>query len=158
MRVRAAWLWWSFEMRWARIDDDCAVEVIDFNPAGAFHPSLVWEVVPDDVTPGSLRSAEGVWFPALVVSLPPEPVYAAPTMIVPEVVGSGQMMVALDGMGLLDAAEAWVAQQPRYVQLAWQRVSEFRRDSVLINEGAAALGWDAVLLDSVFQTAALVEI
>lgn len=81
-----------------------------------------------------------------------------PAVIVPAVVGPGQMMVALEGLGLLDEAETWVAQQPRYVQLAWARVSEFRRDSVLINDGAAALGWDAELVDSVFVTAGQVAI
>lgn len=77
---------------------------------------------------------------------------------VPEFVGPGQMMVALEGLGLLDDVEAWVSAQPRHVQLAWARASEFRRDSPLIALGATALGWDVALLDSIFMAAAFVII
>lgn len=42
-------------MKWARFVENCAVEVIDFDPQGRFHPSIVFESVPFDVTPNSVR-------------------------------------------------------------------------------------------------------
>ncbi len=40
-------------MKYARIDDGYVVEVIDFDPAGKFHPDIIWHEVPDDVVPGA---------------------------------------------------------------------------------------------------------
>lgn len=89
---------------------------------------------------------------------PQNPVIAPAPVRVPDVVGPGQMMVALEGLGLLDDAEAWVSAQARHIQLAWARASEFRRDSPLIAVGAAALAWDAELVDAIFIAAGLVVI
>lgn len=44
--------------KWARIVENCAVEVIDFDPEGRFHPSIVFEPVPYDVTPNSVREGD----------------------------------------------------------------------------------------------------
>lgn len=86
------------------------------------------------------------------------PSIVVPAEVVPQVVGPGQMMVALEGLGLLDDAEAWVSAQARHIQLAWARASEFRRDSPLIAVGAGALAWDAELVDAIFIAAARVVI
>lgn len=39
--------------KWARIINDVAVEVIDFNPDGRFSPALIWSVVQDDCLSGA---------------------------------------------------------------------------------------------------------
>lgn len=62
---------------YARIQNGIAMEV--FRPLGgstlaeSFHPTLAsqFEVVPDDVTPGSVRGDDGEWTIAAVVELPP---------------------------------------------------------------------------------------
>lgn len=63
-------------MRWARVQDDSAVEVIDFDPAGRFHPAVeaLFTVVPDHVRTGA-RLVDGEWVN------PPEPPPLTPEMI-----------------------------------------------------------------------------
>ncbi|NDD13606.1 MAG: hypothetical protein EB072_13410 [Betaproteobacteria bacterium] len=41
--------------KWARFVGNCAVEVIDFDPENRFHSSIIFEPVPCDVTPNSVR-------------------------------------------------------------------------------------------------------
>ena len=45
-------------MKWARLDNDRVIETTDIDPEGRFHPSLMWESVPVDVTPNSTRSGD----------------------------------------------------------------------------------------------------
>jgi hypothetical protein len=45
-------------MKWARLDNDRVIEITDVDPAGRFHPSLIWESVPLDVTPNSTRDGD----------------------------------------------------------------------------------------------------
>lgn len=47
-------------MKWARLDGNRVIETTDIDPAGRFHPSLMWESVPVDATPNSTFEA-GVW-------------------------------------------------------------------------------------------------
>lgn len=62
-------------MNWARINDKgVVIEVTDIDPAGRFAPSIVWESVPADVRPNSVR-AGGKWTHPPV--LPPAPAPAA---------------------------------------------------------------------------------
>lgn len=37
---------------WARIENNTVVEITDIDPAGRFHPLLVWVECPDYVQPG----------------------------------------------------------------------------------------------------------
>lgn len=45
---------------WARIENEEIKEIIDFNPEGKFHPSIVWEEVNDSVEVGMVRE-NGAW-------------------------------------------------------------------------------------------------
>lgn len=47
--------------KWARIVNKCAVEITEIDPEGRFHPSIVWELVPDEVTPNSTIDDQGHW-------------------------------------------------------------------------------------------------
>ena len=51
-----------------------------------------------------------------------------------------QVRLALLAEGLLDAVDAYVASQPRAVQLEWEYASEIRRDNLLMLAAAPALG------------------
>ncbi len=48
-------------MKYARIEDGYVLEVIDFDPAGKFHPAIIWQEVPDDVVAGA-TTEDGVNF------------------------------------------------------------------------------------------------
>lgn len=65
-----------------------------------------------------------------------------------------QARLALLGAGLLDAVEAYIASQPRAVQLEWEYTSEIRRDNALLTTSAAALGLTSEQLQALFTTAA----
>lgn len=69
-------------------------------------------------------------------------------------VSARQMLVALDESGLLDGIEAYVASQPRVVQITWARSQEFQRDNPLLNAGAAAFGLTDEQVDGLFALAA----
>lgn len=69
-------------MKYARILNNIAQEIIDFDPAGRFHPDVaaLFEPVPDEVNQGATL-ANGVWTPYVAPPVPdpvpqpaPEPV------------------------------------------------------------------------------------
>lgn len=47
--------------KWARMINNCAVEVTEIDPDGRFHASIVWSPVPDEVTPNSTVDENGNW-------------------------------------------------------------------------------------------------
>ena len=53
--------------------------------------------------------------------------------------------------------EALIAGADPLVQIAWQRVTEFRRLSPMIASIAQALGWTDAQLDALFETAAGID-
>ena len=65
-----------------------------------------------------------------------------------------QARLALLDAGLLDAVEAYVATQPRAVQLEWEYASEIRRDNALLSTAATALGMTSEQLQALFTQAA----
>lgn len=70
-------------MKYARIQNNIAVEVIDFDPADRFHPdvAVLFEKVPDDVNQNATRDGQGIW--AAYVAPPyVEPVMVPPTPVV----------------------------------------------------------------------------
>jgi hypothetical protein len=77
---------------------------------------------------------------------------------VPEVVSRFQARAALSQMGLLDDAEALVLSQGALAAMAWQDISEFRRDSPLVNEIAPQLGLDDADVDDLFRLAATIRV
>lgn len=48
---------------WARIENGTVVELTDIDPAGRFHPSFVWVVCDESVSPG-MQYADGEFSPA----------------------------------------------------------------------------------------------
>lgn len=45
---------------WARIENEEIKEIIDFDPAGKFHPSIVWEEITANEKVGMVRE-NGAW-------------------------------------------------------------------------------------------------
>lgn len=68
-----------------------------------------------------------------------------------------QARAALMQAGLLDQAEAIIAQADALTQLAWAEAVEFRRNSPTINAMGAALGMTDAQLDALFEAAMGIE-
>jgi len=88
---------------------------------------------------------------------PVAPVKPAPAVVVPDKVSRFQARAALMQAGLLDQAEAAVAQAGPLAQLAWADAVEFRRTSPTINALAPALGLTSQQIDALFIAAAQIE-
>ena len=65
-----------------------------------------------------------------------------------------QARLALLSAGLLDAVEAYVATQPRAVQVEWEFANEIRRDWPPVVNAASALGLTNTHVDALFAAAA----
>ena len=65
-----------------------------------------------------------------------------------------QARLALLSAGLLDAVEAYIATQPRAMQLEWEYASEIRRDNALMLTATTALGLNSEQLQALFTEAA----
>ncbi len=65
-----------------------------------------------------------------------------------------QVRIALLADGLLDAVDAYVASQPRAVQLEWEYAGEIRRDNLLMLAAAPALGKTPAELQQLLNYAA----
>ena len=46
------------KIMWARIENNTVMELIDINPEGRFHSSLIWVKCPADVVQGYLYDGE----------------------------------------------------------------------------------------------------
>lgn len=73
---------------------------------------------------------------------------------VPQSVSRFQARAALMQAGLLDQAEAAIAQAGPFEQLAWAETTEWLRDSPTINAIGAALGLSSAEIDDLFRRAA----
>jgi hypothetical protein len=112
-----------------------------------------WTITYDPGTSAPQRAAGNAVlasFNMLGASAPPAPG-------VPPVIGSMNAKVALLRAGLLPAVQAWVNTQSAEQQLIWNTATNFRRDSTLIADGAAALGLSSAQLDQLFITAATIQ-
>lgn len=69
------------------------------------------------------------------------------------VVSARQFKLQLLAAGLLDQVDAWVASQPRAVQIAYEYSGSFVRDTPMMETGFAALGFTAEQIDAFFQAA-----
>ena len=96
---------------------------------------------------GAKRQPDGSW------ELPLEVVPDA----VPSVVSRFQARAALYQAGLLDQAEAAVAEGDALVKMAWADAREFRRHSPTVVAIADALGLTNEQVDDLFRDAALIE-
>ncbi|WET74107.1 hypothetical protein [Rhizobium croatiense] len=69
-------------------------------------------------------------------------------------VSSRQFKLQLLSAGLLDAVDAWVAQQSREVRIAYEYSGTFVKDSPMMLAGFAAMGFTALQIDEFFAAAA----
>ncbi|NKM69155.1 hypothetical protein [Rhizobium laguerreae] len=69
-------------------------------------------------------------------------------------VSARQFKLQLLSAGLLDEVDTWVAQQSREIQIAYEYSGTFIRDSAMMGEGFAAMGFSAQQIDAFFQAAA----
>ena len=66
-----------------------------------------------------------------------------------------QGQLVLLGAGLLDAVEAWIATQPRAVQIEYESRGEWRRTWPLVVSAGTTLGLSDTDLDNLFAAAAM---
>ncbi|MBX5063451.1 hypothetical protein [Rhizobium lentis] len=69
-------------------------------------------------------------------------------------VSARQFKLQLLAAGLLDSVDAWVAQQPRDVQIAYEYSGTFVRNSTMMAAGFAAMGFTPQQIDGFFVAAA----
>lgn len=80
-----------------------------------------------------------------------------PVSDVPAVVSRFQARAAMMQAGILDDAEAAVAQADAITRLAWAEATEFRRASPAVAALAATMGLSSAQLDDLFRAAAQIE-
>ncbi|WP_438270092.1 hypothetical protein [Rhizobium leguminosarum] len=71
-----------------------------------------------------------------------------------ENVSARQFKLQLLAAGLLDTVDAWVAQQPRDVRIAYEYSGTFVKDSPMMTAGFAAMGFTSQQIDNFFTAAA----
>ncbi|MBY5743502.1 hypothetical protein HFO28_07835 [Rhizobium leguminosarum] len=69
-------------------------------------------------------------------------------------VSARQFKLQLLSAGLLDAVNAWVSQQSRAVQIAYEYSGTFVKDSPMMTGGFAAMGFSPQQIDDFFAAAA----
>lgn len=74
--------------------------------------------------------------------------------VTPQSVSSRQFKLQLLAAGLLDAVDAWVAQQPRDIRIAYEYSGTFVRGSPMMTAGFAAMGFTETQIDEFFIAAA----
>lgn len=72
----------------------------------------------------------------------------------PSSVSARQFKLQLLAAGLIDAVDAWVAQQPRDVHIAYEYSGTFVKDSPMMVGGFQAMGFTTQQLDAFFEAAA----
>lgn len=77
-----------------------------------------------------------------------------PVFRAPDRVTARQFKLQLLAAGLLDQVEAWIATQPRAVQIAFEYSGTFVRDEPMMQAGFAALGFTEQQVDDFFTAAA----
>lgn len=71
-----------------------------------------------------------------------------------DTVSARQFKLQLFAAGLLDAVDAWVAQQPRDIRIAYEYSGTFVKGSPMMAAGFAAMGFTAEQIDGFFAAAA----
>lgn len=74
--------------------------------------------------------------------------------VIPQSVSSRQFKLQLLAAGLLDLVDAWVAQQPREIRIAYEYSGTFVRGSPMMAEGFSAMGFTEQQIDAFFTAAA----
>jgi len=104
--------------------------------------------LPDDFSPARYE-----WRDRLV-RLPDPPPEPPPPEPVPQCVTALQARRALLAAGMLDQVEAFVARQPRAVQITWEYATKIYRDDPMLVEVAQEIGLNTNTLDDLFRAAA----
>lgn len=69
-------------------------------------------------------------------------------------VSARQFKLQLLSAGILDQVDAWVASQPREIQIAFEYSGSFVKDSPMMKVGFEAMGFTQQQIDDFFNTAA----
>jgi hypothetical protein len=78
---------------------------------------------------------------------PPQP------EVIPDRVTARQFKMQLEKDGLLSSVEAWVGQQEKLVQIAYQNSGTFVRTEPMMEAGFAALRFESAQIDAFFTAA-----
>lgn len=137
----------------ARIENGIVAEIIDVNPQGRFHPSLVWVECDEAIQPGWLYDGEKF--------APPVPV--EPEAYVPQQVTRAQGKAALITSGLWSDVESYVDSitdptEKALALVALNDTTHWQRSSPFLNSAAAALGLSDEDLDNLFIQASEIEL
>jgi hypothetical protein len=87
------------------------------------------------------------YFEGQQISIVPQP------EVIPDRVTARQFKMQLEKDGLLGSVEAWVGQQAKLVQIAFNNSSTFVRDEPMMQAGFAALGFQSPQIDAFFKAA-----
>lgn len=94
-------------------------------------------------------------------AVPPElPVWTPPPSDVPQSVSPLQAQLALMEVGKLDEIETFLnnPETDLRIRLAWNKASEFRRDSPTLLAVTDVLGWGSSDVDALFVQAAAIQV
>lgn len=117
-------------------------------------PACSTTIVPPAPTTGNIRVfANGKWGYALEDT--PEVVTPEPQEQLVSSVSARQFKLQLLEAGLLDQVEAWVAAQPRAVQIAFEYSGTFVKGSDMMQIGFSAMGFNEQQIDAFFEAASL---
>lgn len=127
--------------------------------AGFYHPDLgYWQSTGGDAADLIPNYPEGT------VQVPVKPgadydwqdgewVHVPVAAPIPDRVTARQFKLQLLTDDLIDGVEAWIATQPRAVQIAYQTSGTFVRDEPMMQAGFAALGFTEQRVDEFFVAA-----
>lgn len=138
---------------WARIENNVVAEVTDIDPAGRFHPSMIWVACTTDVQPNWVYDGENF--------SPPAPLQEV--VQVPHQVSRAQGKAALIQAGLWQGVLDYVASiedatQKAIAEVALNDTTYWQRTSPFLNAAATALGLTQEQLDDLFVTASEIEL
>lgn len=114
--------------KWALVVDGIVVEVTDIDPAGRFHPSLVWVECDGEVETGWVCE-DGVFSAPVVASIGP---------VVPQEITAWQGLTVLNQSGLYDDVKAFVDAMPddatgTQAKIDFYRAAVWKRDWAWLN-------------------------
>lgn len=138
---------------WALIQNGSISEITDIDPAGRFHPSLVWVQCNDKVQSGWAYDGEEF--------APPGPVESE--LYVPQQVTNAQCAAALIHAGLWGDVLAYIdamsdPTEKALAEVALHRTTHWSRTSPFLNGTATALGLSSEDLDNLFIQASEIDL
>ena len=128
-------------MKYARIEHNIVCEFIDFDPAGRFHPDLIFVECTDEVDIGDLYDTDTELF------MTPEP--AKPVLTCTP----WQFRKALNQTGLRDTVEAAILAADQTTKDGWEFATEIRSDDPLVISMASFLRKPDDQMDALFTLA-----